>query len=95
MKPLHNIHKIFTRDMVIWTTASVALIGLTKAQIIPSTTTEVVGFLSGALCVWLLVKQNIWNWPLGIINAIAYFFLFQEVVAPRLITEIDNRLQSC
>ena len=33
---------------------------------------ELVGSLTGALCVWLLVKQNIWNWPIGITNNIFY-----------------------
>jgi nicotinamide mononucleotide transporter len=34
------------------------------------------GFLTGALCVWLLIKQNIWNWPIGIANNIFYIFIF-------------------
>jgi len=37
---------------------------------------ELLGFLSGALCVWLLVKENIWNWPIGIANNIFYIFIF-------------------
>ena len=37
---------------------------------------ELLGFLSGALCVWLLVKENIWNWPIGIANNIFYVFIF-------------------
>jgi len=28
--------------------------------------TEVFGFITGVVCVWLVVKQNIWNWPVGI-----------------------------
>src|SRR5215467_623872 len=33
---------------------------------------ELAGFLTGAVCVWLLIKQNIWNWPVGIVNNIFY-----------------------
>ena len=40
------------------------------------TITEIAGFVSGALSVWLAVKQNPWTWPLGIANAIFFFVLF-------------------
>jgi nicotinamide mononucleotide transporter len=38
--------------------------------------TEILGFITGAACVWLLVKENIWTWPLGIANNIFYIFVF-------------------
>jgi nicotinamide mononucleotide transporter len=37
---------------------------------------EVVGFITGALCVWLVAKQNAWNWPIGILNNLAFLALF-------------------
>jgi nicotinamide mononucleotide transporter len=37
---------------------------------------EILGFLTGVLCVWLLIRQNIWNWPVGIANNIFYIFVF-------------------
>lgn len=37
---------------------------------------EVAGFLTGALSVWLAVKQSPWTWPAGIANAIVFFVLF-------------------
>jgi nicotinamide mononucleotide transporter len=37
---------------------------------------EVLGFVSGALCVWLVARQNVWNWPIGITNNVTFFVLF-------------------
>lgn len=37
---------------------------------------EVIGFVSGALCVWLVARQNVWNWPIGIANNVTFFVLF-------------------
>lgn len=39
---------------------------------------ELAAFVTGVLCVWLLVKQNIWNWPTGIINNIFYIVIFYK-----------------
>ena len=40
--------------------------------------TEVLGFITGALCVWLTVKENIWNWPIGIANSAFYVIIFLQ-----------------
>lgn len=37
---------------------------------------EALGFVTGAACVWLGVKQNVWNWPLGIANNAFYVVVF-------------------
>jgi nicotinamide mononucleotide transporter len=37
---------------------------------------EIIGFVSGALCVWLVARQNVWNWPIGIANNITFLILF-------------------
>ena len=37
---------------------------------------EVLGFATGAACVWLAVKENVWNWPLGIANSAFWSMLF-------------------
>ncbi|ALG11720.1 nicotinamide riboside transporter PnuC [Kibdelosporangium phytohabitans] len=51
----------------------------TPAITLGSTSTswgEVAGFVTGALCVWLVARQNVWNWPIGILNNIAFLALF-------------------
>jgi nicotinamide mononucleotide transporter len=37
---------------------------------------EIFGFVTGVVNVWLLARQNIWNWPIGIANNLAYLLLF-------------------
>src|SRR4051794_23326860 len=37
---------------------------------------EMLGFATGAVCVWLAAKENIWNWPVGIANNIFYLVVF-------------------
>jgi nicotinamide mononucleotide transporter len=38
--------------------------------------TEVLGFITGAAAVWLTVKENVWNWPVGIANSAFYVVVF-------------------
>ncbi|MET0234478.1 MAG: nicotinamide riboside transporter PnuC, partial [Kibdelosporangium sp.] len=39
---------------------------------------EIAGFVTGALCVWLVARQNVWNWPIGILNNLAFLALFMS-----------------
>ncbi len=34
------------------------------------------GFITGALCVYLAVKQNILNWPISILSVLTYIYIF-------------------
>ncbi len=43
---------------------------------LPLDITEVLGFVTGAWGVWLTVKRNIWNWPIGILNNGFFLILF-------------------
>lgn len=37
---------------------------------------ELLGFATGAVCVWLTVRFNIWNFPIGIANNVFFLVLF-------------------
>ncbi|MEG9247815.1 nicotinamide riboside transporter PnuC [Arthrobacter sp. Soc17.1.1.1] len=37
---------------------------------------EVIGFVTGAACVYGVARQRAWNWPVGIVNNIAFMILF-------------------
>lgn len=42
----------------------------------PVSWVEVIGFMTGAACVWGVARQKIWNWPIGILNNVAFIVLF-------------------
>lgn len=41
-----------------------------------SSPTEIFGFVTGGMCVWLGVRQSVWTWPIGLANNVAFFVLF-------------------
>ncbi|HEX4948942.1 MAG TPA: nicotinamide riboside transporter PnuC [Blastocatellia bacterium] len=47
-------------------------------QWLPIPMTEALGFVTGAACVYLVVQQSIWNFPLGIANNIFFLLLFGQ-----------------
>ncbi|MDA5285956.1 nicotinamide riboside transporter PnuC [Streptomyces sp. NPDC054904] len=40
--------------------------------------TEILGFATGAVCVWLVARQHIANWPVGIANNVFFIVLFTQ-----------------
>jgi nicotinamide mononucleotide transporter len=40
------------------------------------TWTEVAGFVTGAASVWLYARQNVWAWPVGLVNSGCWLALF-------------------
>jgi nicotinamide mononucleotide transporter len=39
---------------------------------------ESLGFVSGGICVWLVVREHIWNWPVGLANNVLFAVLFWQ-----------------
>ncbi|MER6945149.1 nicotinamide riboside transporter PnuC [Nonomuraea sp. NPDC000554] len=42
------------------------------------TWTEILGFVTGALCVWLVARRHIANWPVGIANNVFFIVVFTQ-----------------
>lgn len=59
--------------MIDWLNQSISLWG------IGTTPLEVLGFLTGAICVYLNTRQNVLGWFFGIINAVLYAAVFWQV----------------
>ncbi|TKK80724.1 nicotinamide mononucleotide transporter [Herbidospora galbida] len=43
---------------------------------VPTSWAELLGFATGLLTVWMVARQNIWNWPLGVANVILLGLVF-------------------
>jgi nicotinamide mononucleotide transporter len=41
-----------------------------------SSTIEIVSAVSGLLCVWLAARENVWTYPIGLINIAAFMYIF-------------------
>lgn len=57
-----------------FTSAAILLASWLKAW--PIELTEAFGFVTGGICVWLVVREHMWNWPLGLLNNVFFFILF-------------------
>jgi nicotinamide mononucleotide transporter len=44
----------------------------------PTTLAEVLAFATGALCVWLVARQHIANWGIGIANCLLFILIFSD-----------------
>jgi nicotinamide riboside transporter PnuC len=65
-------------DTIVLAAASLFLAIGSAAGLLPFSRVEVAAFVSGAVCVWLVVKDNVWNWPVGIANNALFVVLFLE-----------------
>ena len=65
-------------DVLAGTAVSVVLLGGSLTGLLHISLTEVLGFLTGGLSVWLVVKGNIWTWPAGIANNVFFALLFWD-----------------
>jgi nicotinamide mononucleotide transporter len=78
MPSLSNINIWKRSDLWIGLLISSGFLLATWQKWLPFPLTEALGFLTGAACVYLVVKQNIWNFPVGIANNIFFLILFGQ-----------------
>jgi nicotinamide mononucleotide transporter len=43
-----------------------------------SSTLEIVATTTGLWCVWLTARENIWAWPIGLVNVACFFYMFED-----------------
>src|SRR3954447_5598258 len=63
-------------EIAVMVLGSAALTVGAWTKVLPLGLTETLGFVTGAVGVWLTVKENIWNWPIGIANSAFFVALF-------------------
>ncbi|MFD7525426.1 nicotinamide riboside transporter PnuC [Paenibacillus chitinolyticus] len=52
---------------------------LTIAWLTSSSAFEIAATTTGLLCVWLTARENIWSWPISLVNVACFFYMFWEV----------------
>lgn len=40
---------------------------------------EIVGAVTGLLCVWLAARQQVWTWPIALVSVACYFIFFYQI----------------
>ncbi len=68
--PLGEAQGLFLLTFAV-TALAVWMVFLDKASML-----EALSFVTGAVAVWLTVKENIWNFPIGLVNTAAYSVVF-------------------
>jgi nicotinamide mononucleotide transporter len=63
-------------DVVTMVVASFAAVLPSHLGWWPLSATEAWGFATGGVCVWLVVREHLWNWPIGLANNLVFFVLF-------------------
>ncbi|HEX8071371.1 MAG TPA: nicotinamide riboside transporter PnuC [Pyrinomonadaceae bacterium] len=63
-------------ELTVWLLLSGALCAGAWVGALPYSLTETLGFVTGAACVYLVIRQNIWNFPVGIANNVFFLVLF-------------------
>jgi len=70
--------KLQWMEVLIMLAVSAAMLLATGFAWWPISWTEVLGFVTGGICVWLTVREHLWTWPIGLANNLVFFVLFWQ-----------------
>lgn len=59
-------------------TGATTLVAAIALSLELTTALEAVSFVTGALCVWLVVRENVWNFPIGLLNVATFSVVFYQ-----------------
>lgn len=65
-----------TLAIVAFILASIVLVWVSRRPAPPFDWTEALGFTTGVLCVWMTAVEDVWNFPVGILNSAIYIVVF-------------------
>lgn len=57
-------------------TSATTLVAVIALSLELTTSLEAISFVTGALCVWLVVRENVWNFPIGLLNVATFSIVF-------------------
>jgi nicotinamide mononucleotide transporter len=75
MRKLHGLPPL---EWALMVGTTLVMVATTALGWWPLPWTEVLGFITGGVCVWLVVREQVWNWPVGLANNIFFFVLFMR-----------------
>jgi nicotinamide mononucleotide transporter len=76
VRPVTRQSALSVLEMAAMTLGAAVLLLATASGRWQLSTTEALGFATGGACVWLCVREHLWNWPLGLANNAVFFALF-------------------
>ena len=76
LKPRRTALDRWAPPLLVGVTAAVAGLAYALGRASPL---EAVGFVTGALCVWLTVRESAWNFPVSLLNVVTLSVVFYRV----------------
>ena len=78
-----NLRQRPRRPTLLGLLAGLGSVGLVVASwqswlMLPLDRTEVLAFVTGAWSVWLAARNNVWTWPIGVLNSAFFVVLFWD-----------------
>jgi len=63
-------------EIAVMIAASALAAAATALRWWPIAPLDALGFISGGITVWLVVREHVWNWPIGLANNVVFLIVF-------------------